>query len=171
MPRQGPAPAFRGGMPGEPIWSLHWRAHSASRRLPPGPSPQDPRCPTRGRGRARSPLPLMFRRSISARLASDELGEPSIRRLGPALHRLEVDLAHPDPPPLSVLPCAVGGDGPDARAGGFYTGGGCAARGSDVLAQIGDAIGGVHDAIRRERIVVASAVLRHIEVRIPVAVA
>ena len=28
-------PAFRGGMPGEPIWSLQWRAHSASRRRAP----------------------------------------------------------------------------------------------------------------------------------------
>src|SRR5262245_42301388 len=42
MAWQWSAPAFRGGMPGEPIWSLHWRAHSASRRLPPWPSPQDP---------------------------------------------------------------------------------------------------------------------------------
>jgi hypothetical protein len=31
-------PAFHGGMPGEPIWSLHWRRHSASRRLPPWPA-------------------------------------------------------------------------------------------------------------------------------------
>src|SRR5262244_2226155 len=45
MAWQWSAPAFRGGMPGEPIWSLHWRAHSASRRLPPWPSPQDPTLP------------------------------------------------------------------------------------------------------------------------------
>src|SRR6516225_1323092 len=30
-------PSFRGGMPGEPIWSLQWRAHSASRRHAPWP--------------------------------------------------------------------------------------------------------------------------------------
>src|SRR5215471_17989692 len=37
MAWQWSTPAFRGGMPGEPIWSLRWRRHSASRRLPPWP--------------------------------------------------------------------------------------------------------------------------------------
>src|SRR4029450_6796305 len=36
MAWQWSVPAFRSGMPGEPIWSLHWRVHSASRA---GPGP------------------------------------------------------------------------------------------------------------------------------------
>jgi hypothetical protein len=35
MAWQWSAPAFHDGMPGQPIWSLHCRRHSASRRLPP----------------------------------------------------------------------------------------------------------------------------------------
>src|SRR5262245_20138461 len=171
MAWQWSTPAFRGGMPGEPIWSLHRRRHSASRRPRPWPSPQDPRCPTRSAGRARSPLPLMFRRSISARLVSDEFREPSIRRLGRALERLEVDVDHAEAAAVAFRPFEVVDERPDEIAAQFYTGGECAARGGEVLAQIGDAIVVVHDAIRRERIVVASAVLRHIEVRIAVAVA
>src|SRR5262249_46937247 len=172
MAWQWSAPAFRGGMPGEPIWSLHWRRHSASRRSAAAVAePARPHDAQRDRGgRARSPLPLMFRRSISARLVSDELGEPSIRRLGRALERLEVDVDHAEAAAVAFRPFEVVDERPDEIATQFYTGGECAARGGEVLAQIGDAIVVVHDAIRRERIVVASAVLRHIEVWIAVAV-
>src|SRR5499427_7531759 len=35
MAWQWSAPAFHDGMPGQPIWSLQWRAHSEPRRLAP----------------------------------------------------------------------------------------------------------------------------------------
>src|SRR5215831_17972044 len=111
-----------------------------------------------------------FRRSISARLTPYEFREPSIRRLGRALERLEVDVDHAEAAAVAFRPLEVIDERPDEIAAQVCAGGE-RARGSEVLAQIGDAIVVVNDAICRERIVVASAVLRHIEVRIAVAVA
>src|SRR5262249_4788411 len=93
-----------------------------------------------GAGRARSPLPLVFRRSISARLVSDELREPSIRCLGRALERLEVDVDHAEAAAVAFRPLEVIDERPDEITAQFYTGGERAAGGSEVLAQIGDAI-------------------------------
>src|SRR5215831_9268554 len=45
MAWQWSAPAFHDGMPGQPIWSLQWRAHSASRR--PAPLRSESRWPRR----------------------------------------------------------------------------------------------------------------------------
>src|SRR5262245_10947360 len=86
------------------------------------------------RGRARSPLPLMFRRSISARLASDEFREPSIRRLGRALERLEVDVDYAEAAAVAFRPFEVVEQRPDEIAAQFCTGGERAAGGSEVLA-------------------------------------
>src|SRR5215831_14044465 len=112
-----------------------------------------------------------FRGSISARLISDEFREPSIGRLGCALERLEIDVDHAEAAAVAFRPLEVIDEGPDKIAAQFCTGGERAAGGGEVLAQIGDAIVVVYGAIRRERIVVASAVLGHIEVRVAVAVA
>src|SRR5215831_9905075 len=112
-----------------------------------------------------------FRRSISARLTPYEFREPSIRRLGRALERLEVDVDHAEAAAVAFRPLEVIDERPDEIAAQFDTGGERAAGGSEVLVKIGDAIVVVHGAVRRERIVVASAVLRHIEVGIAVAVA
>src|SRR5215470_19083661 len=112
-----------------------------------------------------------FRRSISARLTPYEFREPSIRRLGRALERLEIDVNHAEAAAVAFRPLEVIDERPDEIAAQFYPGGEGAAGGGEVLAQISDAIVVVYGAVRRERIVVASAILGHVEVRIAVAVA
>src|SRR5262249_41449604 len=86
-----------------------------------------------------------------ARLVSDELGEPSIRRLGRALERLEVDVDHAEAAAVAFRPLEIIDERPDEIAAQFYAGGERAARGSEVLAQIGDAIVVVPDDITHER--------------------
>src|SRR6266478_722539 len=114
---------------------------------------------------------LVFCRSISARLTSYELREPSIRRLGRALERLEIDVNHAEAAAVAFRPFEVVEQRPDEIAAQLCTGGERAAGGGEVLAQISDAIVVVYGAVRRQRIVVASAVLGHVEVRVAVAVA
>src|SRR5262249_34304737 len=92
-----------------------------------------------------------FRRSISARLTPYEFREPSIRRLGSALERLEVDVDHAEAAAVAFRPLEVIDERPDEIAAQFDTGGERAAGGREVLAQIGDAGGVVHDAVRPER--------------------
>jgi hypothetical protein len=53
------APAFLDGMPDEPIWSLQWRAHSASRR----------RAPWRSKSWVAAPTLATARRSLRRRLS------------------------------------------------------------------------------------------------------
>src|SRR5262249_15560881 len=112
-----------------------------------------------------------FRRSISARLTPYELREPLIGRFGRALERLEIDVNHPEAAAVAFRPLEVIDERPDEIAAQLYPGGEGAAGGGEVLAQISDAIVVVYGAIRRERIVVAGAVLGHVEVRVAVAVA
>src|SRR5215831_12737112 len=112
-----------------------------------------------------------FRRSISARLTPYEFREPLIGRLGRALERLEIDVNHAEAAAVAFRPLEVIDERPDEIAAQFYPGGNRAAGGGEVLAQISDAIVVVYGAICRERIVVASTVLGHIEVRVAVAVA
>src|SRR6266699_222845 len=113
----------------------------------------------------------LSRGSMSARLVSDEFREPSIGRLGRALERLEIDVDYAEAAAVAFRPLEVIHERPDEIAAQFCAGGERAAGGREVLAQIGDAIVVVYDAVRRERIVVASAVLGHIELGIAVAVA
>src|SRR6516165_6990689 len=112
-----------------------------------------------------------FCRSISARLTSYKLREPLIGRFGRALERLEIDVNHAEAAAVAFRPLEVIDERPDEIAAQFYPGGERAAGGGEVLAQISDAIVVVYGAIRRERIVVARAVLGHVEVRVAVAVA
>src|SRR5262249_28661968 len=112
-----------------------------------------------------------FRRSISARLTPYEFREPSIGRLGRALERLEIDVDHAEAAAVAFRPLEVINERPDEIAAQFRTGGERAAGGREVVAQIGDAVVVVYGAVRRERIVVARAVLGHVEFGIAVAVA
>src|SRR5215468_9592621 len=110
-----------------------------------------------------------FRGSISARLTSDELREPLIGRLGRSLERFEINVDHAEAAAVAFRPFEVIDERPDEIAAQFDTCGERAAGGGEVLAQISDAVVVVHGAVRRERIVVASAVLGHVEVQLAVA--
>src|SRR2546430_9444452 len=121
--------------------------------------------------RSDSPRTRTFRRSISARLTSYELREPLIGRLGRALERREIDVNHAEAAAVAFRPFEVVEQRPDEIAAQFCTLGERAAGGGEVLAQISDAVVVVYGAVRRQRIVVASAVLGHVEVRVAVAVA
>src|SRR5262245_66605803 len=102
----------------------------------------------------------MFRGSISARLVSDEFREPSIRRLGRALERFEVDVDHAEAAAVAFRPLEVIDERPDEITAQFDTGGERAAGGSEVLVKIGDAIVVVLDDVGGERVVVAGGSLR-----------
>src|SRR5262249_38399013 len=108
---------------------------------------------------------------MSAPLVSDEFREPSIGRLGRALERLEIDVDPAEAAAVAFRPLEVIDERPDEIAAQFCTGGERAAGGSEVVTQIGDAVVVVYDAVRRERVVVASAVLGHVELGIARAVA
>src|SRR5580693_411858 len=107
-----------------------------------------------------------FRGSISARLTSDELREPLVRRFGRALERREIDVNHAEAAAVAFRPLEVVDERPDEIAAQLCAGGERAAGGGEVLAQISDAVVVVYGAVRRQRIVVASAVLGHVEVRV-----
>src|SRR5437588_12362895 len=97
---------------------------------------------------------VLFQRSIFARLISYKFRKPFVRRFRRALERPEIDVDHAEAAVVAFLPLEVIQQRPDEIAAQSCAGGKRTAGGSEVVAQIGDAIVIVYDAVRLDWIVV-----------------
>jgi hypothetical protein len=106
---------------------------------------------------------------LSALLLSDEFGEPLIRGLRLARQACEVDADNAEAPAVALRPFEIVEQRPDEIAAQIDAGGNGALRRSEVVVDIGGALGIVNRAVAGNNVFVTSAILGDVDFRLVVA--